>query len=159
MYCDRLHAWWLTCYEVNSSYSAVIAVNTCALVIGFAMAHPCTYKCALVPLMINGRFANVQLLVRKNTKQTLIQEGTCILWRKCFEIPIRDSSERSIQKPTLVSWNRRLHYLICIFPRWPPIWRKNIKNLWSNLLRMPNWYKSIHKHLLMIGDLHWHHFM
>ena len=90
MYCDRLHAWWLTCYEVNSSYSAVIAVNTCALVIGRAMAHPCTYKCALVqlvviirtfsiPLMINGHFANVQLLVRKNTKQTLIQEGTCIL--------------------------------------------------------------------------------
>ena len=52
MICDRLHAWWLTCYKVNSSYSAVIAVNTCTMVIGCAMAHPCTYKCALFQLVV-----------------------------------------------------------------------------------------------------------
>ena len=48
MYCDRLHAWWLTCYELHSSYSAVTAVNECTLVIVVAMAHPFTYKFALV---------------------------------------------------------------------------------------------------------------
>ena len=50
----------------------------------------------------------------------------------------------------------RLHYLICIFPRWPP----NLRNIHKNLYtEMPNWYKSIQKHLLMIGDLHCHQFM
>ena len=45
----------------------------------------------------------------------------------------------------------RLHYLICIFPRWPPNWRKIHKNMKSNVLRMQNWFKSIQKHLLLIG--------
>ena len=37
----------------------------------------------------------------------------------------------------------RLHYLICMFPRWPPKLRKIHTNPLSNMLRMPNWYKSI----------------
>ena len=53
----------------------------------------------------------------------------------------------------------RLHYLICIFPRWPPNWRKIHKNMKSNVLRMQNWFKSIQKYLLLIGGLHWHQFM
>ena len=53
----------------------------------------------------------------------------------------------------------RLHYLICIFSKWPPNWRKNHKNLESNVLRMPNWFKPIQKYLLMIRGLHWHQFM
>ena len=52
MYCDRLHAWWLTFYEVNSSYSAAIAVNVYVLVLRCALAHSCTYKCALVQLVV-----------------------------------------------------------------------------------------------------------
>ena len=52
-----------------------------------------------------------------------------------------------------------IHYLICTFQRWLPKWRNINENMLSNVLRMPNWYKSIQKHLRMTGCLHWHQFM